>query len=49
MSFDGFQITLRAPRAGGNHYVALEPSVLHEFERYVKRLRTTDSSSGEPA
>jgi hypothetical protein len=47
-SFDGFQITLRAPRAGGNHYVALEPSVLHEFERYVKRLRTTDSSSAEP-
>lgn len=38
-SFDGYQITLRAPREGGDHYVALEPSVLREFERFLADLR----------
>ena len=26
-SFDGFSFVLRAPREGGNHWVALEPFV----------------------
>lgn len=41
-SFDGWQITLRAPREGGDHYVALEPQVLEAFERYVKVLRAKE-------
>lgn len=35
-SFDGWQFTLRAPRATGDHYVALEPIVLERFMEYVK-------------
>ena len=41
-SCDGFQITLRAPREFGDHFVALEPAVLEAFQRFVKDLR------GEP-
>lgn len=37
-SFDGYQFILRTQRINGEHYVALEPSVLHEFERFVKRI-----------
>jgi len=37
-SFDGFQITLRAPRMAGDHFVALEPAVLNEFIRYCEKL-----------
>jgi hypothetical protein len=36
-SFDGFAYTLRAPRIGGDHFVVLEPEVLDEFEKFVKR------------
>jgi hypothetical protein len=36
-TFDGFQITLRAPRAGGDHFVALEPEV------YTALIRFADS------
>jgi hypothetical protein len=39
-SFDGFGITLRAPRIGGDHYVYLEAPVLDAFERYVAELQT---------
>lgn len=38
-SFDGFMITLRAPREDGDHWVGLEPSVLAAFEKYVVQLR----------
>ena len=38
-SFDGFGITLRAPRTGGDHFVYLEPSVLDAFEQYVTALQ----------
>jgi hypothetical protein len=34
VSFDGFSYVLRAPRAAGDHWVALEPEVLAEFDRY---------------
>jgi hypothetical protein len=37
--FDGYTIWLRAPREGGDHYVALEPPVFEEFERFVRHLR----------
>jgi hypothetical protein len=41
-SFDGYQITLRAPRENGDHYVALEPVVLESFFRYVEHLKQID-------
>lgn len=41
-SFDGWQITLRAPRLNGDHFVALEPKVLEAFMEYVKSLRPPD-------
>jgi hypothetical protein len=34
-SFDGYQITLRAPRENGDHYVALEPSVYAALVKYA--------------
>jgi len=36
-SFDGFMITLRAPRADGDHWVGLEPPVLLAFQQFVHR------------
>jgi hypothetical protein len=38
-SFDGYQINLRAPRAEGDHYVALEPAVWQELLRFEQSLR----------
>ena len=38
-SFDGFHVILHTPRVGGDHWVALDPGVLVEFERYLSRLR----------
>lgn len=38
-SFDGFSFVLRAPRADGDHFVALEPGVLRAFEEFVKRTK----------
>lgn len=35
VSFDGFQFILRAPRLGGDHYVALEPNVYINFRQFV--------------
>jgi len=40
VSFDGFMVTLRAPRENGDHWVGMEPDVLESFERYVTRLLT---------
>lgn len=37
-SFDGFQINLRAPRARGDDWVALEPAVWTELLRYINAL-----------
>lgn len=34
-SDDGYAITLRAPRAGGDHEVVLEPAVLDAFLRFI--------------
>ena len=45
-SFDGYQIWLRAPREGGDHRIALEPSVyiaLVEFANKMKE-RTREQS-----
>jgi len=37
--WDGFQIVLRAPRPGMDHWVALEPPILKKFEDWVVRLK----------
>ena len=37
-NWDGYQITLRAPREGGDHHVALEPPVLRSFKEYAKKI-----------
>lgn len=38
-SFDGYQIVLRAPRAQGDHYVALEPKVWEALVLFAESLR----------
>lgn len=38
-SFDGYQIWLRAPRASGEHVIALDPKVYEALIKFVKRLR----------
>lgn len=37
-SFDGFAITLRAPRPEGDHYVGLEPAVYLALLDWVRGL-----------
>jgi hypothetical protein len=36
-SFDGFMITLRAPREHGDHWIALEPEVYAALKRFAER------------
>jgi hypothetical protein len=36
-SFDGYMITLRAPRDHGDHWIGLEPEVYKALERFAKR------------
>lgn len=38
VSFDGYHIILRAPRSGGDHWVAMEPAVLQAFDSYRQSL-----------
>ena len=38
-SFDGFMITLRAPRAEGDHWLALEPDVYAALTEFVRALK----------
>jgi hypothetical protein len=40
-SWNGYDLTLRAPRDGGDHYVVLEPAVLRAFEEYVAEIRAS--------
>jgi sialic acid synthase SpsE len=35
-SFDGYHFILRAPREGGDHYVALEPAVFAVLLKFRK-------------
>lgn len=48
-SFDGYQVILRTSREGGDHWVALEPSVyaaLVDFHRrLMERLMSAKASS----
>ena len=38
-SYDGYQICLRAPRGGHDHYVYLDALTLAAFEVFVKKVR----------
>jgi len=37
-SFDGYAITLRAPRMFDNHYVILEPEVQKKYIEFAKKV-----------
>lgn len=36
-NYDGYQISLRAPRDDGDHVVYLEPMVMNEFVLFVEK------------
>ena len=36
--FDGYHIILTAPREGGDHFVALDPSVFHALSVYREKV-----------
>lgn len=38
-SDDGFMVTLRAPRDGGDHWVGLEPEVIESLLRLLEKSR----------
>jgi hypothetical protein len=37
-SYDGFAMTLRAPRPNRDHITVLEPTVMAEFLRFAERV-----------
>ena len=39
-SYDGYQIILRAPRQGGDHWVALEPLAMNALLAFVREQTT---------
>lgn len=39
-SFDGFMITLRAPRTEGDHWVGLEPNVYAALLEFVEGFKS---------
>jgi hypothetical protein len=39
ISWDGWQIQLRAPREDGDHFVYLEPAVQAEFVKFIESIR----------
>lgn len=51
-SFDGFMLTLRAPREHGDHYVVIEPFVLRnllEFAAAVGMLEREEPEARDEA
>ena len=37
-TFDGWQMILRTPRDGGDHWVALEPETFEALVRFAERI-----------
>jgi hypothetical protein len=37
-SFDGFAITLRAPRDDGDHFVVLEPGMFETLKKFAEQV-----------
>jgi len=48
-SYDGFYITLRAPRDGGDHYVRLDDSVFLAFLAFAQQLGWLEASEDDDA
>jgi hypothetical protein len=46
-SWDGFMITLRAPRAEGDHWVGLEPEIYAALVQFVEGIREQKQETGE--
>jgi predicted amidohydrolase YtcJ len=44
-SFDGWMITLRAPREDGDHWVGLEPETYEALLQFVEHIK----KRGEPS
>ena len=40
--YDGFALWLRAPRAGGDHEVALEPQIFLQFLKFAAGIKRTN-------
>lgn len=38
LDYDGYMLTLTAPRRDGNHYVCLEPDVFSSLLGYVEQI-----------
>lgn len=36
-SFDGWQVILRAPREGGDHWIGLEPEVYRKLREWISQ------------
>jgi hypothetical protein len=47
-SFDGFMITLRAPRERGDHFVGLEPNVFAALVEYQRRVTAQTTEADVP-
>lgn len=47
-SFDGYSITLRAPREFGNHIVVLEPQVYEALLRFVVDINASRIRDAQP-
>jgi hypothetical protein len=46
-SFDGFMITLRAPRENGDDWVGLEPNVFAALVEYQKQVTTPTHTASD--
>jgi len=46
IKYDGWNFWLRAPRTGGDHYVAIEPEVLASFLEFIRKARPELRSIG---
>jgi len=44
--FDGFEMTLRAPREFGDHWVVLEPATMAKFLDYAERVGMISKRKG---
>jgi hypothetical protein len=47
VSFDGWQIMLRAPRENGDHWIALEPEVYEALLKFVRALKPAAPSPSD--
>ena len=46
-SFDGFMVTLRAPREHGDHFVMLEPRVFEALLEFAAQVGMLERAEGQ--